>query len=68
MERRDFYREVAHLLNQPEPTFHEPSPEVAASTRGGDKRICNQRLIQQISPIFQFPSYREGLKAIVAPS
>jgi nucleoside-diphosphate-sugar epimerase len=66
IERRDFYREVARLANAPPPTFVEPSPEEAALTRGGDKRISNLHLLEVIRPNFLYPTYREGLTAILS--
>jgi nucleoside-diphosphate-sugar epimerase len=65
--RGDYYREIARLLNAPQPTFTAPDPNSPAAQRAGsDKRIDNRRLREQLQPTFRYPSYREGLAAIVA--
>ena len=63
--RREFYREIARLLNLPEPTFCEPTPEELQQTRGSDKRVSADKLRETMAVILQYPSYREGLAAIV---
>lgn len=65
--RSEYYEELARLLGAPAPNFILPSPETAAAQRAAaDKRICNRRLLEQLAPELKFPSYREGLAAIVA--
>ena len=67
--RRDYYAELARLLGAPAPTFVEPSPDSPAAARAAaDKRISNARLLREIGVEFQYPSYREGLAAIVRES
>ena len=64
--RSEYYAELAHLLGAPPPRFVTPDPNSAAALRAaGDKRIRNRRLMSELSPALQFPSYREGLAAIV---
>ena len=64
--RGDYYRELAELLGTPAPTFVAPDPASPAAQRAGsDKRIDNRRLRELLQPQFQYPSYREGLAAIV---
>ena len=65
--RGDYYRELARLLGAPPPTFAEPAPHSPAAQRAGsDKRINPRRLFADVSPALLYPSYREGLAAIVA--
>lgn len=65
--RAEYYAELARLLGAPAPNFVPPSPETAAAQRAAaDKRICNRRLLETLAPDLRFPSYREGLAAIVA--
>lgn len=67
--RREFYRHVAELLRAAEPRFVEPSPDEAARQRGGgDKRVSNRRMIEELGVILQYPTYRAGLEAILAAS
>ncbi|MDX1948511.1 MAG: SDR family oxidoreductase [Pirellulaceae bacterium] len=62
-----YYRELARLLGAPPPTFGSPAAESPAAQRAGsDKRIDPARLFSTLSPQLMFPSYREGLAAIVA--
>ncbi|NLY02970.1 MAG: SDR family oxidoreductase [Rhodopirellula sp.] len=65
--RRVFYRCLAGLLGQPEPQFVELSREEAASQRAGaDKQVLNARMVADLGISLGYPSFREGLAAIVA--
>jgi nucleoside-diphosphate-sugar epimerase len=65
--RADYYGELARLLNAPPPRFAPPDPSSPAAQRAAsDKRVSNRRLVSELAPSFRFPSYREGLAAIVA--
>lgn len=65
--RGDFYRELARLLHAPEPRFVSPTPGTGAAERAGsDKRISNARIRQRLQFVPQFPTYREGLRAIAS--
>ncbi len=65
--RAEYYRELARLLNAPSPTFIPPAPDSPAARRAAsDKRISPARLFRDLQPQLAFPSYREGLSAIVA--
>jgi nucleoside-diphosphate-sugar epimerase len=65
--RRSFYEELARLTDSPPPVFQVPEQGTTTAARGStDKRVSNERLIDKLNPAFRFPSYREGLAAIVA--
>ena len=65
--RSDFYRELARLLSAPPPRFLEPSSNSPSSERtAGNKRICSDLVRRELQLQFKFPSYREGLAAIVS--
>lgn len=65
--RREYYGELARLLHAPPPTFVAPEPTSAAAQRAAsDKRTSNARLVAELGVPLQYPSYREGLAAIVA--
>ena len=67
VQRGDYYRELARLLSAPEPQFVPADPQSPASLRAGsDKRICPAKLFRDLAPKLHYPSYREGLRAIVA--
>jgi hypothetical protein len=58
---------LARLLGAPKPVFVDPAVGSPAAARAAaDKRISNRRLCEEIGPTFLYPSYREGLAAIVA--
>lgn len=65
--RGEYYRYLAELLQAPEPQFTEPPPDSPARQRAGSsKRIRNTLFCREFGFRFQYPSYREGLAAIVA--
>jgi nucleoside-diphosphate-sugar epimerase len=67
MTRRDFYREAACCLNVPAPHFQEPDPGSPLALRASSsKRVRNTRMLNDLAVRLQYPSYREGLAAIVA--
>ena len=67
-ERRDYYREVARLLDAPEPTFDEPDPNSPAALRAqSDRRMSNRLLVEKLGFQPSYPSYREGLREIIRP-
>lgn len=67
VERGEYYAELARLLHAPAPQFTPlPADSPAASRAGSDKRICTDRLRSELSFTLTYPSYREGLAAIVA--
>ncbi len=66
--RGDYYLELAKLLAAPPPRFQsatelETSPK--SSRAESSKRISNERLVANFGNMFDYPSYREGLRAIV---
>ena len=65
--RADYYRELARLLGACPPTFVAPDPGSPAALRAAsDKRVRTDKLQRELSPQFLYPSYKEGLAAIVA--
>jgi nucleoside-diphosphate-sugar epimerase len=67
--RADYYRELARLLASPPPRFVPPSADSPAAQRAGsDKRINPARMFADLKPRLRYPSYREGLAAIVRES
>jgi nucleoside-diphosphate-sugar epimerase len=64
--RGDFYREVARLIGAAEPTFIEPHANSPRAARAAsDKRIRNDRMLSQLRVGLRYPSFREGLSAIL---
>ncbi len=64
--RREFYRHLAELLRVPPPEFVLPNLAEGEPPRGaGSKRVRNDRMHQQLRVRLAYPSYREGLAAIV---
>jgi len=67
VQRGAFYRELARQCGAPEPTFAPPEAAATASSRlSSDKRIDNRRMRERLQLSLLYPSYREGLAAIVA--
>ena len=64
--RGDYYREVARLIGADPPQFVTPAPDSPAAARAtADRRISKAKLKQKLKYEFAYPSYREGLAAIL---
>lgn len=64
--RETFYREIARLSGGPEPSFVDPPANAPVSARSeSNKRIWNARLRHDLLANLRFPSFREGLAAIL---
>lgn len=64
--RSDYYREVARLIGAGEPKFIDPDPETPAAARArSDKRIDNRKMVEALGSPVRYPTYREGLAAIL---
>ncbi len=64
--RAEYYAELAKLLGAPPPQFVDPpvgSP--AAQRAASDKRLNPRRMLEELKPSLLYPSYLEGLRAIV---
>ena len=71
VRRGEYFREMARLLNAPEPAFVAPAADSHAAARASaDKRVSNARMMAELAPTLSYPSYREGLASILsaAPS
>lgn len=65
--RCEYYAELARLLGAPPPQYASPAEDSPAAARAAaSKRVRNTRLVQQLAVQFAYPSYREGLAAIIA--
>lgn len=65
--RRDFYSHLAALLGLDPPRFAAPGERESSAGRGAtNKRISNRRMLAQLKPNLNYPSYRQGLADIVA--
>ena len=64
--RREFYSYLAELLRIPAPQFVEPDADDPAALRAqADKRVDTTRMAAELKVTLRYPSYREGLSAIV---
>lgn len=64
--RVDFYGEIARLTRSPEPTFVDPPADAPARMRSdADKRIWNRAMKRDLLPRMAFPTYVEGLRAVL---
>jgi nucleoside-diphosphate-sugar epimerase len=67
--RSEYYCELARLVGATPPQFVAPDPNGPAAQRAAsNKRVSNRRLTAELAPQLRYPSYREGLAAIVAES
>ncbi len=68
VRRRDYYEFIAKLGGWPPPVFEAARPKELgeASLRSdGNKRVRNHRLQTELGIEWEFPSYREGLTALL---
>jgi nucleoside-diphosphate-sugar epimerase len=64
--RSTYFQEIARLLGAPKPQFLPPDEASHQAGRAtSDKRISNQRLLETLQISFQYPSFREGLAALL---
>jgi nucleoside-diphosphate-sugar epimerase len=64
--RRDYYAELARLLDAPAPRFVSPDATLPSAVRSmSDKRVSNARLLSELGVRLAYPSFHEGLAAIV---
>jgi nucleoside-diphosphate-sugar epimerase len=64
--REEYYGEIARLLGAVPPRFFDPPPDSPRALRAAsDRRVKNDRMIRELEIVLQYPSYREGLAAIL---
>ncbi len=61
VRRRDFYTRTAELLGAPPAAFQIPATPILETNR----RVANARAKRELGFAQQYPSYREGLAAII---
>jgi nucleoside-diphosphate-sugar epimerase len=67
VQRADYYRELARLLNAPSPKFiASPGDSPAAERAASDKRVNPQKMFAELRPALSYPHYRAGLAGIVS--
>ncbi|MCA9263528.1 MAG: NAD-dependent epimerase/dehydratase family protein [Planctomycetales bacterium] len=68
VRKGDFYAEFSRRTGCPLPSYQAVGDAEVAPRRGlGNKRISNRRLMHDWPVTFAYPTYREGLAAIVGP-
>jgi nucleoside-diphosphate-sugar epimerase len=64
--RRLFYTELARLVGAPEPRFVPAAPDQPRPAHDlANRRVRNDRMRRELGVRLRFPSYEEGLSAIV---
>ena len=67
VSRREYARHLARLLGVRQVRFEDPPPDGSQALRASThKRVRNTHMLRQLNVTLRFPSYREGLAAIVA--
>ncbi len=67
IERRAYYQELARLVGVPPPVFATPAPDSSSAARAtSNKRVSNERMQAELNVALAYPTYREGLSAILA--
>jgi len=66
VQRRDYYAEAARRIGAAAPTFISPPPDSPVAARAAsNRRICNDKMRREFQVPLLYPSYREGLAAIL---
>jgi len=63
--REEYFTEVARLIGAPDPVFADPHQAPPTPRGTTSKRASNSRMLAELGVELQFPSYREGLAAIL---
>ncbi len=64
--RRAYYEELSRLLDAPPPRFSPLGEAGSQRARGADdKRVSNLRMVNELGVTLRYPSFREGLSAIM---
>lgn len=67
VQRRKYFEEAARLAGAPPPQFDEGNASSAKRARGTtSKRVRNNRLLRELAVTLQYPTFRDGLAAIIA--
>jgi nucleoside-diphosphate-sugar epimerase len=65
--REEYYGQAARLLGAPPPRFISPPPDSPASQRAAaNRRVRNAKMRETFGISLDYPSYREGLAAILS--
>jgi len=65
--RREYYAEVARVLGTAPPRFVDPPPDSPAAVRASvSRRVSNRKMREVLAVPLAYPTYREGLAAILA--
>ena len=69
VRREDYYAEVARVLGTPPPVFTPPPADSPAAARAAvSRRISNEVMRRTLGVPLAYPSFREGLAAILGAS
>ncbi len=63
VSRWDLYSALAEMLGSPLPKFVPPSSENPAPRHAGNRRVSNQRMLEELGVDLKYPSYVEGMRA-----
>jgi nucleoside-diphosphate-sugar epimerase len=67
--RIEYYAELARCFGAPPPVLTTPPPDDPARQRSAcSKRLRNTKMLRELAVELAYPSYREGLAAIIAAS
>jgi nucleoside-diphosphate-sugar epimerase len=63
VRRRDFYAHMAEVVGAPVPRFVIPAPDALPPHETANRRVSNQRMLEDLKVELRYPSYRDGLRA-----
>ena len=67
VRRHDYYDELARCWAIPKPDYTDPisANQPIKARRLGSKRVRTDRMMRELKPSLNFPSYRQGLQSII---
>jgi nucleoside-diphosphate-sugar epimerase len=62
--RREYYQTISDWMHWPAPVFDASAERSSRSE--GNKRVCPEKIIREMSLRFAYPNYREGLRSLLS--
>ncbi len=65
VSRKDYYAKISQLLGAPPPSFLDDPDTPAAARAASSKRVSSARMAAELYGEWRYPSYAQGLAALL---